>query len=241
MTVQSKRTRTAWIVAGASAAFFAGWISRACAQDIPGYPESVEGYDPREVAMLPGYCKYTQLFRDKVPGGNDSAQIAHWYQVMGHAFHGMHHYCWGLMKTNRALLLARTQQVRNYYLYSAVREFDYVIAASPSNFFMLPEIYTKRGENLLRLRKIGEGLVSLQHAIQLKADYWPPYAALSDYFKEGGNYAKATEWLQKGLAASPTAKPLEERLSALKAKGPSPVSRDALANEQAPPARSQEP
>jgi len=70
---------------------------------------------------------------------------------------------------------------------------------------MLPEIYTKRGENLLRLRELGEGMMSLQHAIDLKPDYWPPYAALGDYFKEAGNYAKAAEWLQKGLAASPNA------------------------------------
>lgn len=222
------------VLLAASLLLVAAWLCRsAAAQEIPGYPDSVEGYDPREVAMLPGYCKYTQLFRDRVPGGNDPKQIAHWYQVMGRPFHAMHHYCWGLMKTNRALLLARTKQVRNYYLHSSVQEFDYVINSSPSTFFMLPEIYTKRGENLLRLRELGEGMMSLQHAIDLKPDYWPPYAALGDYFKETGNYAKAAEWLQKGLAASPNAKPLQERLAALK-KAPPPEAgrRDALANER---------
>jgi tetratricopeptide (TPR) repeat protein len=152
---------------------------------------------------------------------------------MGRPFHAMHHYCWGLMKTNRALLLARTKQVRNYYLHGSVQEFDYVINSSPPTFFMLPEIYTKRGENLLRLRELGEGMMSLQHAIDLKPDYWPPYAALGDYFKEAGNYAKAAEWLQKGLAASPNAKPLKERLTALKNKTPAEAAgRDALANER---------
>lgn len=218
----------------ASLLLVAGWLCRsAAAQEIPGYPDSVEGYDPREVAMLPGYCKYTQLFRDRVPGGNDPKLIAHWYQVMGRPFHAMHHYCWGLMKTNRALLLARTRQVRNYYLHSSIQEFDYVINSSPSTFFMLPEIYTKRGENLLRLRELGEGMMSLQHAIDLKPDYWPPYAALGDYFKEAGNYAKAAEWLQKGLKASPDAKPLQDRLAALKNKPSAErAGRDALANER---------
>ena len=75
--------------------------------------------------------------------------------------------------------------------------------------------------------------MSLQHAIDLKPDYWPPYAALGDYFKEAGNYAKAAEWLQKGLAASPNAKPLKERLTALKNKTPAEAAgRDALANER---------
>ena len=202
-------------------------------QEIPGYPDNVQGYDPREIAMLPGYCKYTQLFRDRVPGGNDAKQIAHWYEVMGRPFHAMHHYCWGLMKTNRALLLARTKQVRNYYLHSSIQEFDYVINSSPATFFMLPEIYTKRGENLLRLHELGEGMMSLQHAIDLKPDYWPPYVALADYFKEAGSNAKAVEWLQKGLAAAPNAKPLQERLAALKSTPPpNRAGRDALANER---------
>ena len=222
------------LLLSASLLLTAGWVcGSALAQEIPGYPDSVEGYDPREVAMLPGYCKYTQLFRDRVPGGNDPKQIAHWYQTMGRPFHAMHHYCWGLMKTNRALLLARTRQVRNYYLHSSIQEFDYVINSAPATFFMLPEIYTKRGENLLRLREFGEGMMSLQHAIDLKPDYWPPYAALGDYFKEVGNYGKAAEWLQKGLAASPNAKPLQERLAALKNKPSADrAGRDALANER---------
>jgi len=230
MTVNLSRP----ILLAASLLLVAGWLCRlASAQEITGYPDSVEGYDPREVALLPGYCKYTQLFRDRVPGGNDPKLIAHWYQVMGRPFHAMHHYCWGLMKTNRALLLARTKQVRNYYLHSSIQEFDYVINSSPPTFFMLPEIYTKRGENLLLLREWGEGMTSLQHAIDLKPDYWPPYAALGDYFKETGNYAKAAEWLQKGLKASPNAKPLQERLAALKNKPAADrAGRDAVANER---------
>jgi len=183
--------------------------------------------------LLPEYCKYTQLFRDHVPGGNDPANIAHWTQVMGPTFKAMHHYCWGLMKTNRALLLARTKQVRTYYLKSSIQEFDYVIRSASREFFMLPEIYTKRGENLLRLRDVGEGLFSLQRAIGLKSDYWPPYAVLSDYFKSSGQGAKAAEWLRKGLAASPDAKALKERLSALEGKsGNRAAGNSKIANDQ---------
>ena len=72
------------------------------AQNItPGYPASVTAYDPREVAMLPRYCAYTQSFRDHVPGGNNPAEIQRWYSILGETFHAMHHYCFGLMKTNR--------------------------------------------------------------------------------------------------------------------------------------------
>src|SRR4051812_39927769 len=69
--------------------------------EIAGYPSSVEAYDAREVAMLPRYCIYTQLFRERVPGGNNAAEIRKWTALMGDTFDTLHHYCWALMKTNR--------------------------------------------------------------------------------------------------------------------------------------------
>jgi hypothetical protein len=60
----------------------------------------------------------------------------------------------------------------------------------------------------------------LHRAIELKPQYWPPYVALSDYFKELGQIAVAREWLEKGLAAAPNAQPLLRRLAELdRAKG----------------------
>ena len=44
---------------------------------------------------------------------------------------------------------------------------------------MPPEIFTKKGENLLRLDKTTQGIAELQRAIEMKSDYWPP-RALSD-------------------------------------------------------------
>jgi tetratricopeptide (TPR) repeat protein len=190
------------------------------AADIPGYPDSVTQYDPREVALLPTYCKFTQLFRDELHA--DPAEVARWYDVMGPPFHAMHHYCWGLMKTNRALLLARTQQVRTYNLASSLDEFNYVIKNSPPDFVMLPEIHTKKGENLLRLGRTALGIAELERAIQLKPDYWPPYAAISDHYKKKGDEAKAREWLEKALAFAPDAKGLQTRMAELQGGKPKP-------------------
>ncbi len=53
----------------------------------PGYPDAIEAFDPREVAMLPGYCKYTQTYRDSVPGGNNQVEIEKWYRALGPTFH----------------------------------------------------------------------------------------------------------------------------------------------------------
>ena len=200
------------VVASILAAFAAS--SKALASDIPGYPEDVREYDQREVALLPKYCKFTQLFRDHFRA--DPEEVKRWYTIMGRPFDAMHHYCWGLMKTNRALLLAKTKHVRMYYLGSAIDEFDYVIRSSTPDFVMLPEILTKKGENLIRLGRTAQGVSELERAIRLKPDYWPPYAALSDHYKKQGDLTRAREWLDKALAVAPDAKGLQTRRAELK-------------------------
>jgi tetratricopeptide (TPR) repeat protein len=178
-----------------------------------GYPENWLALDSREVALLPPYCPYTQLYRLTVKGGHVHEQIEHWTAIMGKTFHAMHHYCHGLLKTNRALLLATNEKTRKFYLDSSIGEFDYVINRAPPDFVMLPEIYTKKGENLLRLGREVEAMQALKKAMSLKTDYWPPYAVLADYYKEHGNAAQARTVLEKGLEHMPDAEPLKRRLA----------------------------
>ena len=188
------------------------------AQDIPGYPASIYAYDPREVAMLPRYCPYTQGFRDHVRGGNNPTEIQRWSSMLGQTFDAMHHYCYGLIKTNRGVILAPNEQSRRFYLNDAIGEFDYVLDHAPPDFVLLPEILMKKGENLIRLDQVGSGNQQLLRAIELKPDYWPPYAVMSDYYKKKGDLKNAREVLEKGLSASPDAKALKERLANLDAE-----------------------
>lgn len=195
-----------------------GFSAPAYGHEIPGYPNSIDAHDPREIALLPPYCIQTLSFSD-VPGYN-IAERNRYAALMGKdklghdMFSHMHHYCWGLMKTNRAVLLARDPNIRRFYLEESLSEFDYVIKNATREFVMLPEIVTRKGENLLRLGR-KEGIVELLRAIDLKPDYWPPYAALSDYFKQAQDLAKAREWLEKGLSTSPDARALQRRLAEL--------------------------
>jgi len=193
-------------------------MARAGTGDIVGYPAHVEAYDPREVALLPRYCIYTQLFRDHVPGGNDKATIDSWDARLGPTFHQLHHFCWGIMQTNRAMLLATDRQTREFYLAAANGNFDYVIERSPPEFILLPEILAKKGENLIRLGKGQLALVELQRAAELKPDYWPPYAYMSDYYREIGDRAKAREVLEAGLQRIPESQGLRTRLAELDSK-----------------------
>ena len=177
-------------------------------------------YDPRLIGMLPPYCKHTQGFRYRVPGGDDRAEIDRWNAIFGPTFHAMHHYCWGLVATNRALYFERDQRDRRFQYGVSIGEFDYVIRHAPPDFVLLPEIFTKKGESLVRLGQSLTAVPEFLRAIELKPDYWPPYAQLADLYKTAGDVAKAREWLEKGLAHSPDAKQLKTRLAELEgAKG----------------------
>jgi tetratricopeptide (TPR) repeat protein len=187
-------------------------------QKVPGYPDSLTAYDSREVAMLPKYCMYTQLFRDRVPGGSNADQINRWTSVMGDVFHHMHHYCYGLMSINRATILARDESTRRYYLNNANMEFDYVLERAPQDFVLLPEIHTKKGQVLMLEKRKPLALEQFQRAIELKPDYWPPYAYMSDHYREAGDLKKARELLEGGLSLSPDAKGLQRRLAEVDAE-----------------------
>jgi tetratricopeptide (TPR) repeat protein len=221
----SKLVRSLYQGALALTLALAASISAIAQGGVPGYPDDPRwGYDPREIAMLPRYCIYTQAFRGNVPESNDPEQLKRWNLLLGaSSFNALHHYCWGLMKTNRALFLVRTERFRIFYLNDSIQEFDYVINRVPPEFKLLPEILTKKGENLIRLRRDQEGILQLQRAIGLKPDYWPPYAAISDYYKERGNLAKAREWLEEGLSASPEVKALKRRRAELDAAKDKPA------------------
>jgi hypothetical protein len=172
-------------------------------------------FEPRLVSMLPPYCKYTQIFRERVPGGNNPDEIGRWTGLMGPTFIHMHHYCLGLMNVYRAAILAKTRQERVHNLSNSVLEFDYVIHNAPPDFSMLPEIFTRKGESLILLGRGAEGVVQLQSAIERAPDYSPPYSTLSDYYKDLGQPAKARDWVQKGLSVAPNSRPLMRRLEAL--------------------------
>ena|SRR5437879_1921324 len=176
-------------------------------------------YDQRSVAMLPAYCKYTAYYNSQIPGQDRAEVVAEWERwgaTMGmQNFRHMHHYCKGLEAINYALYSARTKLDRDRLLRAALNEFDYVIPRVAPDFAVLPEILTRKGETLVRLGRAPEGVGQLNRAIELKRDYWPPYAALSDHYKKAGDLANAREWLEKGLSAAPDAKALQRRLAEL--------------------------
>jgi len=179
----------------------------------PGYPDDFMALDAREVRLLPPFCVHTQYFSSKY--GVHEVERNRWRAVLGPTFVHIHHYCFGLLKTNRALLLTKTKQYREYYLRDSISEFDYVIQRAPDDFLLLPEILSKKGENLVRLGRGMMAVPEFERATELKPDFWPPYAQLADYYKAAGEKDKAREVLNKGLTQSPGTPALQRRLSEL--------------------------
>lgn len=188
------------------------------AQDIAGYSRDVYAADPREMAMIPSYCRYTLLFRDALPAGSTTQMFEAWKATVGEGFGHMHHYCAGLIKANRATLLARDRTTRQFLLNDAIAEYDYVITRVPETYVLLPEMLTKKGEALVQLEKGPLGVYFFQRAVEIKPDYWPAYAQMSDYHQRAGDVKKAREALEAGLAVAPGTQALTRRLEALGSK-----------------------
>ncbi len=210
-TGQNRLSRKHFAIAGFTASLLAPMCLMATEYD----------YSPRAMAMLPPYCKYTQVYSANVPGGNDLPEIKKWYAIMGGSypttgpFHHMHHYCAGLQYINQANLVARSRDERNQRLSWALREFEYVLKNTTPAFALWPEILTKKGESLIAMGKGPLAIADLQRAIEIKPDYWPPYATLSDYHRDTGNPRIAREVLEQGLSALPDAPALKRRLAEL--------------------------
>jgi tetratricopeptide (TPR) repeat protein len=196
--------------------------SLATGQAIPGYPESILEFDPREVSRLPPYCIHTAHFRENVPGGMDREKSQPWITTLGDVFQTLHHYCWALMYLHRAKVLAQDERTRRWNYSQAIHDIDYVLnyinAHGRHDFVLLPEILTRKGEALVGLGRGPRALVEFERAIQLKPDYWPPYAHVSDYYKGIGEMSKAREALESGLTHSPQANGLQRRLRELDAE-----------------------
>jgi tetratricopeptide (TPR) repeat protein len=179
--------------------------------------------EAQALAMLPPYCKHTVQFGVPLT----KAESDHWWAVLGATFAHIHHYCRGLLHTNNALYGALGTKERLRELSLSIPEITYVVDRSPKDFILLPEVLWRRGENYIRLGDPKPGIKDLQRAMEIKPDYWPPYASMSDYLKSIGDLPKAREWLEKALALNPDSKALKLRLAELNSAKAKPVSTPA--------------
>jgi len=82
---------------------------------------------------------------------------------------------------------------------------------------------------------LGRGATAVllfKRAVELRPDYWPAYADLSDYYRQANEIALARETLQEGLSRSPDASGLKRRLAELDGAAKKGRTSSAAAPEQ---------
>jgi hypothetical protein len=179
-----------------------------------------------EMALLPRYCPDTQGFNYGDASYKTSPNADKWVAIMGPGFWHVHHHCWALLKLHRADRSITPAIHKRGLRESAIQDFWYVVHNAPSDFVLLPEIYTWIGRTEVLLdhpKNAGEAFVKAQTT---KPDYWPAYSHWAEALMAKGSKADAMKVVKNGLQYSPNAKPLLELFSRLGGKSgdmPTPI------------------
>lgn len=131
------------------------------------------GYNPikitaSEYKALPEYCQcklyynhYNDLRAEKARKSKKNLKLK---RIFGSDYQHLHHFCWGLVKLERANAFNMGTEKRNFLLKSAVSEFDYVISRVGKNSPFLWMYHEKKGEALLLQNKNSEAQIEFLKA-----------------------------------------------------------------------------
>jgi len=151
--------------------------------------------------VLPEFCK--------VRCEKTQPDYARWDKTLGHyTFMHTHHYCFGLAY----------DYLGNYH--RAIKEYDYVIRLFPKDSPLLPRALYKKATIMEKQGKHPEAVALFRRATEVKPDFTPPYAALSDWAKSIGDNKRAISYLKDGLVISPNSRLLNDRLNELRKQSP---------------------
>ena len=202
-----------------------------------------------EISLLPEYCIDTEAFMHGPAGSpSQSPRAPYWVSRMGNGFWSLHHYCWGLVTIRRTITaFGLTRAYRQEALNLNQSEFYYVLDKTPSDFILLPEIYTKIGEVELMIFKYSGGIAAanlfkassaFEKARSLKPDYWPAYSMWAEALLNLERRDEARELIEKGLTHLPDSLVLQELLRKVNQGKAASVKHSGGANAPSAPVRS---
>jgi hypothetical protein len=194
----------------------------------------LDNITPGELALMPPYCQDVQTMNGWSKT-KPSPRTGYWIGVMGESFWTMHHHCWGLIRTRRAMAAGVSPMVRESQLKHSVADYEFVVINSSKDFVLLPEVLTRLGETHLMLGNPGAAYDAFTKARSLKPDYWPPYQRWAEVLIKTNQKAEAKKLVEQGLRHSPNAKPLQEQYRLL---GGNPHDIQPVAAEKASEAAS---
>jgi tetratricopeptide (TPR) repeat protein len=151
-----------------------------------------------EIARLPEYCSHVWGYFQ------DAQERAKWFVRMGPVFEHMHHYCWALVKANRAETPGVDPHLRRSLYASAVGECQYVLRNFPDPAFVLrPEIFYRMGQFEAANESWIQAIEYFEQSIGSKRDYWPPYIGIANIHLRLGRRDRAVTILRAGLDVTP--------------------------------------
>jgi tetratricopeptide (TPR) repeat protein len=168
-----------------------------------------------EMALIPAYCKDANTFGYGGTADSMSPNAPKWVAMMGKGFWSIHHYCWALINLMRIQSPTAPPNVKQFVRETALGDLDYVIQNSPTDFILLPEIFTKKGQIQLDLKDPVAANASFAKARSIKPDYWPAYTRWARYLQFIGQKADAKQLAEEGLSYSPDSIALRELLTEL--------------------------
>ncbi|MCQ8179982.1 tetratricopeptide repeat protein [Methylomonas sp. SURF-1] len=159
-----------------------------------------------DIMALPDYC--AKFIKPDLEG---TAKAQRWDKLLS-GFDGIHHYCFGLNKYNKAWKTFDKTE-RSSLLKGAINEMSY-----PLNHHFNPK-HPLSPKLLYDIGKASEAQEDYKSAIDyykksidLNPNVWLPHAALSDIQVKLNLKKEAIETLKNGLKFKPNSKPLLKRL-----------------------------
>jgi hypothetical protein len=156
-----------------------------------------------ERALLPPFCEETMGFRPGTDVGQMGPNAPYWFGVMGKSFVTMHHYCYALVKQQRALAPGQSAFNREALLSQAINEYQYVIDNALPNFVLLPDVFVQRGDVQALLKRYVDAIESYRSSRQRKPDYWRSYSREAAVLVGMNNGKAALAILEEGIRAVP--------------------------------------
>lgn len=146
--------------------------------------------------------------------GRDISDVRNWQH--------MHHYCDGLRFYNRAMASTSNRMEFNSYIVTSIKNFDYVLSHTTSDFEMRPEIIAEKARALALAGRKAEAIMLYTGVVVQTPKYVPAYLYLADHYA-GSDRKKALELVSLGLRHNPATKSLQRRYAELGGKLPYPA------------------
>lgn len=165
-----------------------------------------------EVALLPEYCRHTQLIMAQHGSG---AMHKEWTARVGEEFMHMHHYCISVVALMRSYRARLPMQDRNGYLGFAVDNLTYVIDRARPTFVFLPEVLYRRGQAYQLLGRHDRAIKDLEASLALDPAQPRAAFALASSLESEGRRQQAREVVARALEKVPDSRLLQQELERL--------------------------